>query len=311
MLILLVPTYTNQGRIDEANRLIEARWQKLDETGEGASDPAIKLVRLHVDLSFNPTPAEAIRTYLDRAARQAPEDDRVCLGLANLAIRTGAYDEARRYLDDCLRLHAEDVPVWRARLNWAMATDRPDLVRPALTHLPADESSPAQVHRLNAWLAAHRGDVAAERRELERLCEVDPADRTALDRLARLAEQDKDHVRAAALLRKTSEIERVQARYVKLHERKQPIRDAVELAHLAEQLGRIFEARGFLTVAISEDPDREDLRNDLARLRPGSTQTPAGSQTLAELVAADHEEVAAPSNPSAPRGSDRVTPYRE
>ena len=137
--------------------------------GEGALEPAIKLVRQHIELTLKPTPVETIRAALDQAARLAPEDDRVWLGRANLAIRTGAYDEAERWLDACLRRRPEDVPVWRARLSWGIATNRIDVVEQALTHLPAAESTPAQLHRLNAWLAAKRGDVATERRELERL----------------------------------------------------------------------------------------------------------------------------------------------
>jgi hypothetical protein len=38
------------------------------------------------------------------------------------------------------------------------------------------------------------------------------------------------------------------------------------MAHLAEQLGRWFEALVFLTLAVSEDSDREDLRHELKRL---------------------------------------------
>ena len=94
----------------------------------------------------------------------------------------------------------------------------------------------------------------AERRELEHLLAADPADLTALDRLAQLAEKDGQPAQAAELRRRKAEIDGFAARYEKLHERKQPIRDAVEMASLAEQLGRRFEARGFLTVAISETP---------------------------------------------------------
>ncbi len=74
--------------------------------------------------------------------------------------------------------------------SWGIATNRIDVVKQAMTQLPAAESTPAQLHRLNAWLAAKQGDVAAERRELELLVEADPADLTALDRLAELAEKD-------------------------------------------------------------------------------------------------------------------------
>jgi hypothetical protein len=62
---------------------------------------------------------------------------------------------------------------------------------------------------------------------------------------------------------------------VKLHERGQPIRGAVEMARLAERLGRRFEARAFLIMAISEDPDREDLRRDLERVDSGPERSPS------------------------------------
>ena len=84
--------------------------------------------------------------------------------------------------------------------------------------------------------------------------------------MPRLAEKDGQPAQAAELRRKKAEIDRLQARYQKLYERKQPIRDAVEMAELAERLGRRFEARGFLTLAISDDPSRQDLRNVLERL---------------------------------------------
>ena len=212
---------------------------------------------------MKPTPVETVRAVLDRAAELAPDDDRVWLGRANLAIRTGAYDEAERWLDACQRRRPEDVPVWRARLNWGIATNRIDVVQQALTHLPAAESNPAQLHRLNAWLAAHRGDVDTERRELEHLLAGDPADLTALDRLAQLAEKDGQPDEPPSFAARRPKSIGIAARYEKLYERKQPIRDAVEMARLAEQLGRGFEARGFLTLAISEEPDREDLRHDL------------------------------------------------
>ena len=128
-------------------------------------------------------------------------------------------------------------------------------------------------------LAARRGDVAIERVELQRLHEIDPSDRTALERLARLAEKDGRSADAAELLQEAVEIDRIRARYVKLHERGQPIRGAVEMARLAERLGRRFEARAFLILAISEDPDREDLRRDLQRLDSAPERSPGVSDS--------------------------------
>jgi enediyne biosynthesis protein E4 len=248
-------------------------------------------VRLHIELTLKATPVETTSAFLDQAARLAPNDDRVWLGRANLAIRTGAYDEAQRWLDACLRRRPEDVPVWRARLSLGVATNRADVVKQAMTHLPAAESIPAQVHRLKAWLAANRGDDATERRELERLLDCDPADSRALDRLAQLTAKDGQPAQAAALLGKKVEIGRLRARFAKLHDRKQPTRDAVEMAHLAEQLGRRFEARVFLTLASSEDPDRKDLRHDLQRLSSRPAMIAEHGRTLDEVLADEpHDE---------------------
>ena len=86
--ILLGPIYCHQGRLAETLRLIETRWDALNRAGEGASELAINLVRAHIDLQQDPMPLEVIRSVLDQAASLAPDDDRVWLGKANLAIRT-------------------------------------------------------------------------------------------------------------------------------------------------------------------------------------------------------------------------------
>ncbi len=266
LLVLLVPMFSELGRTDEAERLIEQRWEYLNAAGNSALEAAIKLVLQHIELTLKVTPAETLRAVLERASRLAPDDDRVWLGQANLATRTGAHDEAERWLDACQRRRPEDVPVWLARLSWGIATNRVDVVQRAMTHLRPLESNPAGLHRLNAWLARHRGDVAAERRELELLVAADPADVTALARLAELAEKEDQRARAADFVNQKADVARLLARYRELHDRQQPFRDAVESARLAEQLGRRFEARAFLTIAIMEEPAREDLQHDLERL---------------------------------------------
>ncbi len=78
--------------------------------GEGSLEPAIKLLRLHIELTEKAMPVEEVRASIDAAARNAPDDDRVWLGQANLAIRTGDFDAARRRLDDCLRRRPDDLP---------------------------------------------------------------------------------------------------------------------------------------------------------------------------------------------------------
>ena len=122
--LFLGPIYGFQGRIDEAERFVEVRWNHLNSLGQGASEQAIQLARLSNELRLKEVPVDAIRSFLDQAAASAPKDDRIWLGRANLAIRVGAYDEAERWLDACQKRRPHDVPVWRGRLKLALATNR-------------------------------------------------------------------------------------------------------------------------------------------------------------------------------------------
>jgi predicted Zn-dependent protease len=278
--------YSIQGRLEEGERLLEACWDRLDAAGEGASALAIRLVRLHIELWRETPSVEASRSFLDQVTRTAPNDDRGWLGKAKLAIRAGAFDEAERWLAACLRRRPDDIAVWRARLDWALATHHLAEVRTALSHLPVEESTPAQVQRLTAWLAARSGDIACERRALEGLLAADPADFAAIDRLAAIAEKARDADRAGELRRNKSELERLQARYIQLDARNQTIRDAVELAGLAERLGRRFEAKVFLTIAAATEPEnRQLLQQSLERSQEaGPFQSPG--RRLGDLLAA-------------------------
>jgi predicted Zn-dependent protease len=296
--ILLGPILCQQGRLEEALQIIEARWNRLQEAGEGASEPAIELVRLHIELRRRPVPIENARFVLDQAGRVDADDDRVWLGKANLAIRVGSYDEAARWLDACLQKRPGDIPVWRARLDWAMASNRVADATDALRHLPASAETPARVPRLAAWLAARRGDPAAERRALERLTAIDPEDDVAIARLAELLVQQGLSARAAEVRSRKAEVEQLQARYEQLYRRNQPRRDAAEMSRLAERLGHRFEALAFATIAAAADPDDDDLRRRLAGLdRPGPTPG-EGGPTLADALSAELDGAAPSAAPA-------------
>jgi tetratricopeptide (TPR) repeat protein len=298
----LAPLYLLEGRFEDARRIVEASWEYLDQTGRGDSGDALELARRHIALSIPTTPSEATRALLGRAARLAPQDDRVWLARANLAIRQGAFDEAARWLDACVQRRPDDVPVWRARLNWALATGRVTEVRAALAHLPIEDATPAQVHRLAAWLAACRGDAEAEQRAWERLVTVDPSDDEALDRLAALADQRNQPARAAELHQRKAQLAQIKHRFQILFQRNQPIRDAAELARLAERLGWFFEARAFLTVAVANAPDRADLRDALTQLPQRETPVAPSGRTWADALASELEaNPARPHDPAAPR----------
>ena len=91
--------------------------------------------------SINPHKLDLVRDGLEKAANTAPDDDRVLLGRANLATRTGRYEEAAGWLDRC-RQRPDDPAVWRGRLELAMATDDADGTREALRRLPGHPSPP-------------------------------------------------------------------------------------------------------------------------------------------------------------------------
>jgi enediyne biosynthesis protein E4 len=264
--ILLVPVFNQQGRLDDAQRLIEERWQHLRETGEEATELAVNLGRLSLELLWNTPPIDTVRADLARAAALAPDDDRVWLGQANLALRTGSLDVAERLLDACLKRRPDDAPVWRARLNWAMAANRADVVRQAMSHLPAGELTPAHADRAQAWLAARQGDRVFERQALESLVASDPGDLAAWKRLAEAARQDGKPEIAAEPEHRQADIARLDDRFHKLFDRNQPIRDAVEMGELAEKLGHTFVAKVFFTVAAATSLHRDDAKRELARL---------------------------------------------
>ena len=283
--VLLVPLYSQMGCLDESKRMIEDHWQYLNSTGEGASERAIDLVRMHIEIDFKPNPLENVRAYLDPALRMAPEDDRVWLGQANLAMRTRNYDEAKRWLDACVQRRPLDILVWHSMLKWSMEANCMDVVLQSLPYLPVDKWTPAELHRLNTWLAFQRGDIETERLELERLVEADPADLSAHDRLIQLVEKGKQPAEVNALIRKKTDIEQLRTRYKILFDRQQPIRDAIEMAQLAEHLGRVFEAQVFLALTISAAPERKELQHDLERLSRSSTKVANHDQSLADVLA--------------------------
>jgi enediyne biosynthesis protein E4 len=281
----LLPILVQQGRAEEARRLVESRWRSLDALGEGEPEQAVNLARLHMELRWDAPPSEPLRDYLDRLSRLAPDDDRIWLARANLAIRSGSSDEARRLLDDCLGRRPDDAAVWRARLEWSLRTDRLAEARAALGHLPPDRTTPAEVHRLAALLAARCGDPDRERRELAALVAAAPEDLAALERLAALEPPGAET--AAAQRRRRAEIERDRRRYRALYRRNQPARDAEEMARLAERLGHRFEAILFLTAAIAEEPDRAELRADLHRLKEAAREPAGRSEGLLERLPQD------------------------
>ncbi|WP_165219165.1 tetratricopeptide repeat protein [Aquisphaera insulae] len=288
--ILLSPLFCQQGRLEETLRLLEARWQALDDKGEGASEAAINLARVHPELRLTPVPRQATQAAIEHAAGLAPDDDRVWLGRANLALLEGKPDDARRWLEACLKRRSDDPPVWRSWLAWAMEFGQAADVDRALEHLPAEGATTADVRRIVAWRAARLHDAAAEKEALERLIAVAPADRPALDRLADLATREGDSAGAERMRRRKAEVDAKERRYRLLLARVQPLRDAAEMTGLALDLGEWFEARAFLRIVEAVDGDRAVARAVRERLRAAPVSPGPSRGTLAAAVEAARSE---------------------
>ncbi len=280
-----------EGRIAEVRAMFQRRWRQ-------SPDPADAL-RQHALLDLELYQAELIRAVLEAAAAAAPDDDRVRLGRANLAIRTGRMDEARTLLEGCLRLRPDDLAVWRAMLDLALAVRDPTEARRCLGHLPADTSTPAEPFALRAWFAAIRGDARGERLALERLVEREPGRPQALERLVELAILDGQAERAALLRRRKADVDRDLSRYRELMFGKDLAYAIPELARLAEALGRRFEARGWATLLERQPAGRREAAELIARL--DETEPPAlplgltYSQVVGDLGPVPEPELARPS----------------
>jgi len=223
-----------EGRFDEARRWLEDGFDQM-------SSPIVTLRRSY-KLDIDPFPIEGVRRALERAGKQAPDDDRVWLGRAHLAMRIGDFAEAARWLDRCLASRPEDPVVWRMKLETALASDQPDEVRRALPHLPVSLEPENRVASLRAWLAQRQGDLEAEHNALKQEIELNPADARALDRLASL-ESEAGHASEAARIRSTIRaIDRDRKKYIALLASNSPESHATELARLALRLGRRFDA---------------------------------------------------------------------
>jgi len=265
-------------------RLAELRGRLLDGLGRSAV-PAELLRQLWL-LDTEPLPVEGIRGFLDRACREAPDDDRLWLGLANLATRTGQLDEAAAWLDRCEGRRPADPAVWRARLDWARATGDPEAVRRALAQPSAGHLRPAEAWALLAWLAASREDHAAERDALAALLRDDPADSAALERLAGLDADAGDAEGGAELRRRKAGLDRARDDFKKVLALGDLGR-AGELARLALALGRRAEARAWSVLAVKADHDQPLVREALARIvRDEPPGIPAGD--LLAAMGPDH-----------------------
>ncbi len=265
----------------------------------GRHDDYIRFLRSQAERERNPSetlrtlwsvdtvayPIDAMRSAVGKALAAAPDDDRVWLALADVATRSGRFDEANDWLSRCEGARPGDKAVWDARLRWAKAADRPDEVVRAAGHLPISSISKSRVLELQAWLAARIGDERLERTSLEALLEVEPADTAALDRLTDIVARKGDVKTVAELRQRKAKIDAIRERHRALANLTDLSPKAAELARAAEALGRRFDARAWWRLAANLDPTAQpEADAALKRIKPEEPAAEPDGRMLAELL---------------------------
>jgi tetratricopeptide (TPR) repeat protein len=264
-----------QGRFDEARRWLEGGFDVMTS--------AVETLRRLYKLEVDPFPVEGMRRGLKRAGDLAPEDDRVWLAKAHLAIRLGDFAQAQEWLGRCLERRPGDLAVWRMTLDRALAAGRMDDVERALGHLPASLEPAERVPALRAWLAANHGDRPGERLALLDAVKINPANTAALEQLAAIEHQAGRDDEAARLRESIRAIDQARAAYQKLLVSESAEAHAAELGRLAGRLGRTFDAARWAALA-SGVPAQGAIQ---AKAQPpGKVPLPAttGEPTLADVL---------------------------
>ncbi len=247
------------GQTDDLRKRIQRGWERATNQAE--------ILRRHWLLDeIRAYPVGALRSRLEEAEREAPDDDRVWLGRADLAIHTAQFAEADEWLKKCVSRRPEDPVIWRRRLEWAMGSDRLTEATEAARHLPSEQVEPERLLWFRAWLAAHRGDDQAERSALTWLLECDSGDTKAVARLTELAARAGQKEQVAGLRNRKTELDQAIEAYRTLLNAGVPTANFDRLGRLAEALSRWFEARGWWTLAGRDSTHAELARATLARL---------------------------------------------
>jgi tetratricopeptide (TPR) repeat protein len=257
---LLSHIYQIEVRFDDVKVMLRASLAD-------AKDP-IRVLKDLSNLDLERLPYNGLQEALAKAGQLAPDDARVWLGKGRLAIEAGRWEEARKWLRRC-NGRSPDAPVWRAWIELARGSGRPDEALDAARQLGPGQLDVGEQLALQAWLHRQQGDPKTESSTLEQWFRLEPTATRAMERLAELAHQAGRSDRVADLRRRKAEVERALEAYRLLLWREEPPRGAAEryeLARRAEAAGRRLEGRVLYTWALAADPSHQPAREALARL---------------------------------------------
>ena len=273
----LIRVYRYQGRFHEVRPLIRALWCRAPQPG-----PVLKELW---GFDMAPKPVELLKSSLSTADKN---DDRVWLGCANHAILTGQFAEASSWLERCLSRRPDDLAVWQAQLELALATNDGGGFWAALTHLPSRHFEEAEILAFRALLAANNNDLEREEHELSSLIACDPGNANALERLAVLNAESGRHREAEALHRRRDEISQAREKC------RQILQDGLDvpnrahvLAELSAKLGRTFDAQAWSILAEAGLGARGGDQTGLTS--PNSSPLPASVVARAAALSAAHQ----------------------
>ncbi|MDR3620393.1 MAG: tetratricopeptide repeat protein [Paludisphaera borealis] len=255
----LVHLFKIEGRFREVRRLVNDWWEDYPNRISMVTE----LTQLDTPSAYAPAKA---REALDRAGAAAPDDDRVWLGKANLAMRTGDLDQAGRWLEACERERPDDAAVGRARIALAEANRDAPAVRRAAARVAPGTLDPEELARLRAWLAAEANDQAAEGEALRALLAIRADDAPALERLAELEILAGRAAESARLRAHKAELDRARWRFDNLIFLTRAQDHGRELARLAESLGRSVEARICWKLVLDREPGDAEALQAIAQL---------------------------------------------
>jgi enediyne biosynthesis protein E4 len=244
-----------EGRAEESKRIFVESWRMMPNPVESLQE-IWKLDRYHL-------PIELCKAEFAKAAKNAPDDDRVWLGRANLAIWLGHFDEAEAWLKKCLERRPSDPVVWNAKLFRARAAGDLDGAWNALEHLHENEIT--DVISLRAWLAGRAGKIEEEQAALEERVAACPWDLKAFLRIVELSENGPEGI--AARKRKASAAAAYHG-YDQLVNDMHPTRRFAELGETAESLKRYTEAHGWWKLFLEANPNDARARSAISRLEP-------------------------------------------